>query len=63
MGKATVKRKISLGNRSRVIETPLFPSNGQVDYSGFGAHSDKNRRANRRDRKIEEKRVCRGDYD
>ena len=59
--KAKVKRKISVGNKSISFDANLFPSAEFIAYSGFGAHVDKNRRESRRTRRLEEKRVQRGD--
>jgi hypothetical protein len=61
--KATVKTRFNMGGKTTVIETPLFQPTGHVSYSGFGVHNDKNRNAERRVRKMEEKRVQRGDYE
>jgi hypothetical protein len=61
--KATHKTKFTMGGKTIMIETALFQPTGHVNYSGFGIHGDKNRNAERRNRKIEEKRVMRGDWE
>jgi|688.fasta_scaffold38063_13 hypothetical protein len=61
MAKATQKSKIKLGKHSKIVEVPLFGASGHIDYSGYGAHQ-KDRRADRRNRKIEERKIQRGDW-
>ena len=61
--KATHKNKITMNGRTSIIEFNMFPSFGHIVYSGFGVHTDKLRNANRRNRKIEEKRVKMGVWD
>jgi hypothetical protein len=55
--KAKTKIRLTLGNKTRTEEVNLFPPTGHNSYSGFGAHEDKERKAERRNRKIEEKRM------
>jgi hypothetical protein len=62
MAKLTRKNKVRFGNKSVSFETSVFSPSGHISYSGFGAHSDKNRRSERRQRKEEQKRVMRGDW-
>lgn len=57
--KATVKTKFTMNGKTSIIETPLFGATGHQSYSGFGFH-DKSRGAERRKRKLEEKRAQRG---
>ena len=61
--KAQLKRTVRLGDKAIVVSTNLFQGN-HVDYSGFGYHeTDKQRAKNRRNRRMEEKRVHLGYYD
>ena len=61
--KAKVKTIISMGGKTTVAESNAFPPAGHIVYSGFGAHNDKHRNAQRRNRKIEEKRAKMGVWD
>ena len=62
MAKAQRKGSVTLGGRTIKFETNMF-GGSHVDYSGFGVHGDKRKRAERRDRKMEEKRARQGDWD
>ena len=55
--KAVHRNKLTLNGKSKTIETNMFQPSGHMDYSGFGYHEDKNRKAARRDRKMEENRA------
>lgn len=59
--KATNKTRFNMNGKTTIIETPIFAPTGHRDYSGFGVH-DKDRRHERRQRKLEEKRIARGDW-
>jgi hypothetical protein len=61
--KATHKTKFKMNGETTIIETNLFGSTGHITYTGFGIHEDKCRKADRRNRKIEEKRAKLGDYE
>lgn len=63
MGKANKKPQIKKQGQSFSIVTPVdYGSVGEhTDYSGYGYHG-KNRRAHRRDRTMEEKRVQKGGW-
>jgi hypothetical protein len=65
MGKQFKKKTtIRYGNKSVTTETAVFGGGSHIDYSGFGYHeSDKDKAANRRNRKLEERRVRRGDWE
>ena len=61
--KAQLRKSIRLGNKVVTVSTNLF-QNQHVDYTGFGYHdSEKTRNEQRRNKRMEEKRVQRGDYD
>ena len=62
MAKAKRKNTIRVGNRVVSYETNMFAPSGHTVYSGFGCHQDKQRKAERRNRKMEEKRAMRGDW-
>lgn len=62
MAKAKRKGSVTLRGRTINFETTMS-SGGHVDYSGFGVHSDKRKRNDRRNRKLEEKRARFGDWD
>ena len=55
--KAVRKSKIKMGNKTIITETNMFQPCGHIDYTGFGYHTEKNRKAERRTRKIEENRA------
>ena len=59
--KATNKQRFNMDGKTTIIETPSFPPTGHKIYSGFGLH-EKDRRHQRRLRKLEEKRANRGDW-
>lgn len=61
--KAVRKKTIHLGNKSISIDVNMFPRTGHTDYSGFGAHEDKNRRNTRRENKLHAKRINMENYD
>jgi hypothetical protein len=61
--KITYITKVRLGDKVEIVECPRFCPKGHTDYSGFGAHQDKGRHADRRERKLEEKRARMGDYE
>jgi len=54
--------KVSYGGKSIRYDVNVFGGNGPVDYTGFGVHG-KDNRADRRERKLEEKNVRNGYYD
>lgn len=56
--KAVTKTKFTMNGKTSVIETPMFSPSGHQQYSGFGFH-DKSRGAERRQRKMEEKKLQR----
>lgn len=62
MGK-TLKKfgKVNCGNKSIKFDVNVFGGGGHTDYSGYGAHA-KDRRADRRARKQEEKNAKRGEW-
>lgn len=62
MAKAKRKNTIRMGDKKVSYETSLFAPSGHTIYSGFGCHQDKQRKAARRERKMEEKRAKLGDY-
>ncbi len=49
--------KFTMNGKTTTIETNIFGNTGHNNYSGFGAHESKRRKAERRDRKMEEKRA------
>ena len=60
--KAKTTRTIHIGRKSVSFDLNVFPSTGHIEYSGFGAHIEKTNRSERRENKIQAKRV-RFDYD
>lgn len=62
MAKVSKKNTIRMGNKVVSYDVPLFAPSGHIVYSGFGTHVNKARKAERRNRKLEEKRVMRGDW-
>jgi capsule polysaccharide export protein KpsC/LpsZ len=54
--RAVNKIKFSMAGKTSVIEVPMFTPSGHQIYSGFGVHQ-KTRKADRRARKLEEKRA------
>ncbi len=54
---AVYKTKFTMNGKTSVIETKMFAPTGHQSYSGFGAHESKSRKADRRERKLEEKRA------
>jgi len=62
MGRAKSHKTIRLGKKSQTIEIDVFPNSGHTNYSGFGFHDKKTVVASRRDRKLEENRIKRGQY-
>lgn len=57
-----VKNTIRIGKIVKSHEIDPFAGSPKADYSGFGFHGQ-DRRAARRQRNLEEKRVQKGDYE
>jgi len=55
MSKVKRKGKVKIKDHSYTFDINF--STGHTDYSGYGYHDNKNRKASRRNRKIEEKRA------
>jgi hypothetical protein len=51
------KNKVSFNGKTVTSELDVFASKGHTDYSGYGYHEDKTRKAERRSRKMQEKRA------
>jgi hypothetical protein len=49
--------KINIGNKTHTFDMSFTIHSSHTDYSGYGFHDDKNRKATRRNRKLEEKRA------
>jgi len=54
---------IKMNGKSHTFDLSFVMNNSHTDYSGFGYHEDKQRKAQRRDRKMEERRARRGEWD
>ena len=63
MAKFKKNRTIKYGNKTHTFEVGLSLNTSHTDYSGYGVHENKIRKAERRNRKLEEKRVIRGNWD
>jgi hypothetical protein len=61
--KATKKKTVNFEGKSHSFDVNVFPSTGHVSYSGFGFHVEKTRRTERRDRKLEVKRMKFNDFE
>ena len=51
------KNKVSLNGKTMSYELDVFASKGHTEYSGYGYHESKNRKAERRNRQMQEKRA------
>jgi len=56
MGKK-IKKKIHLNGKTSEFEVNRFPATGHQSYSGFGAHIDKYKTSEKRNRRLEEQRA------
>ena len=60
-----IKRKgtINMNGKSHTFDLSFQMNTSHTDYSGYGYHEDKQRKAKRRDRKMEERRARRGEWE
>ena len=57
MSKIKRKGTIKVGNKTHTFDLSFSLNTSHTNYSGYGYHDDKERKANRRNRKMEEKRA------